>query len=111
MSDVVKWPGRSGQVYPMTLYELPCSSEFRGDGVYILCRHVRGQWEAVLIGEGDLAERVGVAEKDRGVYRKGATHVCLGYAQGAKKERLAIVADLLSLHQEAYEPKGCNQRP
>lgn len=111
MSETINWPGQSGQKYPMVLYELPCSTQFDGDGVYIMCQLAKGQWQAVFIGHGDLSERIAVAQKDRGIYRKGATHVCVGYAQGAKTERQAIVDDLLSLHLEAYAPTGCNQRP
>jgi len=83
--------------------------QFDGDAVYIMCRLAKGQWQAVFIDHGDLSERIGVAQKDRGICCKGATHVRVGYAQGAKSERLAIVDDLLTFHQKSYEPAGCNK--
>ena len=51
----------------MKLYELPYSMQFDGDAVYIMCRLAKGQWQAVFIDHGDLSERIGVAQKDRGI--------------------------------------------
>ena len=109
MTDLVTWHGGSGAEYKYWAMEV--GGHFSGvDGNYIWAKkNDSGWWEAVYIGQGDLATGTSVVEHYKGdvIMSKGATHIMVR-ANSNLDARLMEWADLLKGHPEAYEPEGCN---
>ena len=107
--DLVTWRGTSG--LPYQYWALPIDSRFKAvDGNYVYTKlNLLGGWDAVYIGQGELATRADIRYHPKGSYilEKGATHVHVRENPGLL-ERMTEWADVLDSHPEALEPIGCN---
>lgn len=109
MADLMTWRGSSG--IPYEYWVLPLETEFQPlDGNYIYAkRNLKGEWEAVYIGQGDFSTRAEYRRHYKGasIIAKGATHVHVRENPNLV-DRMNEWADLLDCHREALEPTGCN---
>lgn len=109
MSEIACWRGSSGNEYPYWLK--PLGQKFNPvDGNYIFAKlNPTGAWDAVYVGQGDLATRADVDRHYKGglIRAKGATHVHVRVNENLL-ERIVEWADILDCHPEALEPSGCN---
>src|SRR5688572_3250706 len=109
MADLVTWRGASGTAYKYWAMGVGARVK-QVDGNYIFAKRNRtGGWDAVYVGQGDLAARANVDQHYKGelILSKGATHIMVR-ANSSLIARITEWADLLKGHPEAYEPTGCN---
>lgn len=106
-NQVSNWHGGSGKIYTYEVHPLNITITPDVLGNYIFTRQVGNKWEAVYIGEGDLKTRVDAHLKEGNVIRKGATQIHL-HRTPTKDQSFKEETDLLLVHTEAYEPRGCN---
>lgn len=107
MSETQNWVGRSGTSYLYEVYEHPHKFG-QVEGNYIYTKKIANYWEAIYIGEGNLADRGGPSHQQAGcISSKGATHIH-AHSNPVEAARKSEEKDLLARHPEAYAPKGCN---
>src|SRR5687767_12051602 len=101
------WRGESGRLYVYIV--VPVGVELNPEfGNYIFARrNAAGNWEAVYIGHGDLAERGDLGHHHMRDYIRdcGATH--LHFRENPSlKDRMIEKADLLQGYPETCVPSG-----
>lgn len=111
VAQKVRFDGISGRIYYFLAYPLTDSLSFADNlrGNYIFVRHNDNTgWSfAIYIGEGKINDRLQHHMRVGCVKEKGATHLFV-MRNDYENSRLAIEADLLKKHTEAYSPNGCN---
>ncbi len=108
--DLARWRGISGT--PYCYWVLPLDSRFKAvDGNYVYAKlNPRGEWEAVYVGQGELATHADLRHHPLGsfILERGATHVHVR-ENPSLLERMTEWEDILDCHPEALEPTGCNE--
>lgn len=106
-NPIIKWNGGSGKIYSYEEFPIDVAFDKNLQGNYIFCaKRSNGSYDAIYIGEGILDQRVSEHRKTGCVTQKGATHIHAHL--NPKDAAFAEETDLLLVHTEAYEPKGCN---
>ena len=104
-----KWYGASGHGWVFTVAALPFQHDQPGrNGNFVFCRRSGEAWQAVLIGEGDLARAIAAGQADTCVKAKGATHVHWRFTGGGEAMRREIDGDLKAGHPSCRPPSGCS---
>ena len=105
--ETIMWPGVGGRDYEFRVHALPCERYGRGDrGVCIFASEARGEWKAILIEHGFIADLIRKAGTDACLGKKRVSHVHVRLVERADARR-RIVADLMAEHTEAFAPEGC----
>ncbi|WP_430816354.1 hypothetical protein [Carboxylicivirga sp. RSCT41] len=104
---IISWPGAYGKQYEFEIFDLDVIFPAGARGNYIFARRTPTGWDAVYIGEGILQERVQDVVHRSHAIKKGATHIHAHFNIN-EYSRKAEEEDLLTVHTEAYTPKGCN---
>ncbi len=109
--ETTMWPGAGGRDYEFRVHALPCERYGRADrGVCIFAREARGEWKAILVEHGFIADMIRKAGTDACLNKKGASHVHVRLVDRPDACR-RIIADLLAEHADAFAPAGCNRKP
>ena len=104
----INWTGASGTKYLFTIY--PKDTSFNEvDGNYIFARFSGNSWQAVYIGEGNLAIRTKDPGHQQCAQKKGFTHYHV-HVNENETARRAEESDLILGNPECLEENGgCNQ--
>ena len=105
--DVVDWIGQSGETYRYHVHNFDWRPSSDQNGNYIFAKVVKGVWNAVYVGQGDLRDRYDDAINEGCVTRKGATHyhVHLNVNEDARRVE---ETDIINGNLECRWPVGCN---
>jgi hypothetical protein len=103
----ITWNGHSGTPYEFEIY--PKGTTFNNvDGNYIFAQQTQTGWNAIYIGEGNLADRTQDKEHLACASRKGFTHYHV-HANSNENHRKYEEADLIAEHTECLlKNGGCN---
>ena len=107
MSTTTEWKGESSTKYKYHVNKISWVPDKEQDGNYIFAKLVRGVWNAVYIGQGDLRKRYDAALREGCVTEKGATH-CHMRLNGNANDRIDEERDLIVGNRECMWPNGCN---
>lgn len=107
-NNTVKWRGLSGNVYTYEVYSK--HTVFRSiDGNYIFARQTFSGWDAVYIGEGDLATRTQDPVHKKCAENKGFTHYHV-HVNPSEINRKTEERDMIAGNPECLEKNGgCNK--
>ena len=110
MAEQWGWRGASGASYGYWVVGI--GTRLRPvTGNYIFAkRSLSGGWNAVYVGQGDLAVRTDLSRHFKGILIRslGATHVHIR-ENASENERVIEKADVLDGNPEAFPPTGCNE--
>lgn len=101
------WRGASGAGYRFQVNRLSWRPAAGMEGNFVFARQARGEWQAVLIGQGDVQKGYDAALRKRCVLLRGATHFHV-HPNGDRQKRLDEMRDLIAGNPECRGPRGCN---
>lgn len=99
--------GASGEKYPLYYYLIGDEIPEDQQGIYLFCREIKGNWEVVYIGHGNIKFETEKLIKEGKVLEKGSTHIYV-HVDNDVESQIRKESDIIGGNLECYEPTGCN---